>query len=99
MTANTAPINVTGAPAATPNPAVSSPSTAGQGAPNLFNALIHRAQSMVNIGGPVSDRVSHARPLSAPSSLLMATDELGGPIVVGSVRLKSEFFCKLTIEF
>ena len=86
MTTDTAPTNVTGAPETAPTASVSSPLTAGLGAPNLFNALIHRAQSMINIGGPVSDRVSHARPLSAPSSLLMATDELGGPIVVGSVR-------------
>lgn len=87
MTATTAPSNVTGAPADVPVATVSTPLSAGQGAPNLFNALIHRAQSMINIGGPVSDRISHARPLSAPSSLLMATDELGGPVVVGSVRL------------
>ena len=69
-----------------PSPlAVSSTANIGTHTPNIFNSLIHRAQSFINMSGPVSDRLPPPRPASAPTTMLMATDEFGAPSIVGAV--------------
>ena len=87
MTTTTAPTNVRGiAPPSSPL-LESSTLRIGDGSPNIFNSLVHRARGLLNNSGPVSDRLPPPRTASAPATLLMATDELGAPIIVGSVSI------------
>ena len=85
ITTSTAPANVTGV-IPPPSPlAVSLTVNIGTNIPNIFNSLIHRARSFVNMSGPVSDRLPPPRPASAPTTMLMSTNEFGAPTIVGAV--------------
>lgn len=87
LTTSNSPSNVNGiAPPSAPI-LESSLLRVGDGAPNIFNSLVHRARNLLNDSGPVSDRLPPPRSASAPASLLMATDELGSPTVIGSVSI------------
>ena len=92
LTAQNAPANVHGAPEPSTPVSMSCTANIGDGTPNVFNSLVHRARALLNNSGPITDRLPPPRSASAPATLLMATDELGSPTIVGAVSGYIYFF-------
>lgn len=91
MTANDAPVNVTGiSPSSVPDlESAVDINSVGNGYPNLFDALIQRVHDWTDPSElDDSALVPAENETTDNGALLMAPDEHGAPSVVGLVRIK-----------